>query len=121
MIEVWYTDKVSQGSGNGRKLGFPTINLNPSRFINELKNGVYACQVEYEKKVYLGALYFGPRFINKKKEYILEIYIIDFNKSIYGKSIKFSIGEFIREPIKTTDIKVLINQIEKDVRKIKSL
>lgn len=110
-----------RGTGGGRKLGFPTINLDPDRFIGELKEGVYSAEVEYKKKSYLGALYFGPRFINDEIKPILEIYIIDFEKTIYGETVEFKIGEYIREAKKFKTLESLKKQIKKDVEKIRSL
>lgn len=121
MVDIWYTEKVIKGTGNGKKLGFPTINLNAKRFVNELESGIYSCLVDYKNKVYLGALYFGPRYSNKNLEYILEIHIIDFKKNIYNKNVEFKIGEFIRKPVKTKSKEELRNLIENDVQKIKSL
>lgn len=121
MVDIWYTDRVAKGTGGGRKLGFPTVNLNPHRFFGELKDGVYAALVDYDKKIFRGALYFGPRFIGGIEEYILEIYILDFDKTIYGKTIEFKIGEFIREPVKVKNSGELIALIKSDIEKIKFL
>lgn len=121
MVDIWYTDKVARGTGGGKKLGFPTVNLNAQRFLDELKDGVYSCDIEYENKLYKGALYFGRRFITRNEEYILEIHIFDFDKIIYGKTVEFKVGQFIRAPIKTKNTQELIDQIKKDVEKIKAL
>lgn len=121
MVDIWYADKVARGKGVGRKLGFPTVNLSAQRFLGELKDGVYSCNVEYENKLYKGALYFGRRFITRVEDYILEIHILDFDKTIYGKTIEFKINQFIRAPIKTKNTNELIDQIKKDVEKIRTL
>ncbi|KKQ23349.1 MAG: Riboflavin kinase [Candidatus Roizmanbacteria bacterium GW2011_GWC2_37_13] len=121
MVDIWYTSKVFRGTGGGKKLGFPTINLDPSKFVGDLKEGVYSCLVDYKNSIYLGALYFGPRFISNETELILEIYMVDFDKEIYGKTVEFKVGEFIREAKKFSDTKSLIEQIKKDVEKIRSL
>lgn len=120
MANAWHTDIVVHGKGGGKKLGFPTINLNPTPFIDKLKEGVYSCKVKYKDKKYLGALYFGPRYIIKTERYILEIYILGFNKEIYGQEVRFKIGKFIREPINEKDPKKLIKRIEEDIGLIKA-
>ncbi len=121
MVDIWYTDKVVSGTGGGKKLGFPTINLNADRFIGELKEGIYSCLVEYNKKQFLGALYFGPRYISNGKKYILEIHIIDFDKTIYGKTVEFKIDKFIRAPVDVKNQAELVDLIKNDVKTIKSL
>ncbi|OQY68700.1 hypothetical protein B6D29_00380 [Microgenomates bacterium UTCPR1] len=121
MANAWHTDIVVHGKGGGKKLGFPTINLNPTPFIDKLKEGVYSCKVKYKDKKYLGALYFGPRTINRLERYILEVNIFDFSQSIYGEKVEFKIGQFIRDPITVKNEEELINQMNEDVRKIQSL
>ncbi len=121
MVDIWYTDKVVHGSGGGKKLGFPTINLDPSRFINDLKEGVYYSLIIYKHETYLGALYFGPRLINKETKPVLEIYILDFDKDIYGETVEYTIGQFIRGAMDFNSLEELKKQIAKDVEKIRSL
>lgn len=119
MIDIWYHDQVVRGSSVGKELGFPTINLNPDRFIGELKDGVYSAIVEFDDQQYLGALYFGPKYTSNEKKYILEIHILNFNQTIYGKTVEFKIGEYIRGAKKfetTTDLK---KQIKQDIEEIK--
>lgn len=119
--DFWYQDKVVHGSRGGKILGFPTINLDPKKFIGHLKEGVYYSLVIYKDKTYLGALYFGPRLINKETRPILEIHILDFDKDIYGETVEFTIGQYIREVKKFESLKSLKEQIKKDVEKIRSL
>ncbi|MBI5127567.1 riboflavin kinase [Candidatus Roizmanbacteria bacterium] len=121
MVDVWYTDKVVHGSGGGKRLGFPTINLDPSRFIADLKEGVYYSLVMYGNKTYLGALYFGPRLVNKETKPVLEIYILNFHKDIYGETVEYTVGQFIRGVMDFENMEELKKQIQKDVEKIKSL
>ena len=119
--DFWYRDKVVSGGGGGKTIGFPTVNLDPTPFIKRLKEGVYSSKVKYLDKIYLGALYFGPRLINKETKSILEIYILDFDKQIYGERLEFKIGRYIRKVKELKSLQSLKNQIKKDVEKIKTL
>ena len=88
LADEWYKAKVIKGSGRGRKLGFPTINLTLPRSW-EQKHGVYVCLVKikdnqsqtkvcyYKKSIhyYKGLLHYGPRLTFKETEPSLEIYI----------------------------------------------
>ncbi|MBI4973015.1 riboflavin kinase [Candidatus Roizmanbacteria bacterium] len=112
---MWYKAKVLFGSKSGRTIGFPTVNLDPDILIGTLKEGIYACQVEYESKMYKGALYLGPRLVKGEKNAILEIHIINFKKDIYGQEIEFNVGKFIREIIDFKSMQELKSQIEKDI------
>ena len=115
MTEVWYKVTVILGTGGGKILGFPTINLDPNILNDHYQQGVYQTWVKYNNKIYLGALYFGPRFINSETKPILEIHILDFNQDIYGLLIEFKLGKYIRGVKKFASIELLIKQIEQDI------
>jgi len=119
--DFWYQDRVVHGGSGGKTIGFPTINFDPKPFIKYLKEGVYFTQVKYLDKVYLGALYFGPRLINNETKPVLEIHILDFDKDIYGKTVEFKIGQYIRKVKEFKSFESLKKQIKKDVKKIRSL
>lgn len=106
--------KVKLGSGVGRKISFPTINLNVCNFAHP--PGVYACSLIINDKDYSGALYFGPKIHHKGN--VLEIYILNFSSKIYGKFIKFKVGKKIRSPKRFTDIQQLKKQIEIDIKSV---
>lgn len=96
---MWYSAKVIAGKQIGKTLGFPTINLNKPDLLTVKTEGVYACLVDIQGKIYKGILYYGPRLILKEKENILEIYLFDFDKDIYGQTISFQLKNYIR-PVK---------------------
>lgn len=95
----WMTAKVIPGKQMGRKLGFPTTNLDNPTLLSGQKEGVYACLAKINNDIYQGLLYFGPRLILGEKENILEIYLFEFDKNIYGQTISFQLKGFIR-PVK---------------------
>lgn len=121
---MWIHRKVQHGTKTGRKIGFPTLNLTvgnfacPDRSIgdNSFDNGVYACQVRINGQIYKGALYLGPGF--KKHKKVLEIFVIDFNKKIYGQFVSFKVGKQIRGAKKFDDLDSLKKQIKEDLEKI---
>ncbi len=111
---MWIRRKVQHGNKTGRKIGFPTINLNVGNI--EYSNGVYDCEVKIQNQVYKGALYFGPGF--KKHKKVLEIFVINFNKKVYGKLISFKIGKKIRGPKKFDNLNLLKKQITDDLKQV---
>ncbi|MEK7078875.1 MAG: riboflavin kinase [Patescibacteria group bacterium] len=117
---MWCKAKVLLGSKSGRSIGFPTVNLDPRIIIDTYKEGIYASQVKYGGKIYLGALYLGPRLVKGEKNTILEIHILDFKKEIYGEEIEFEVGKFIREIMDFKTMEELKSQIEKDIEIISS-
>jgi len=120
-MNVWYKTKVLKGAKVGRTIGFPTINLVPDTFINKLKEGVYAAQVKHKNKIYLGALYFGPRLVKNETHPVLEIYILNFTGEIYEEYIEFMIYDFIRGIKNFKTLTELKKQIEFDVENIKKI
>lgn len=118
---MWYKATVLSGQKNGRTIGFPTINLDPNIIVDAFKEGIYASQVRYGGKTYIGALYLGPRLVKGEKNTILEVHILDFNKEIYGKEIEFEIGKYIREIMNFETMEELKLQIAIDIENIKSL
>lgn len=118
MKKKWHKQTVLTGTKSGRAIGFPTINLSPEKFIGLIKEGVYSSEVRYLGKKYLGVLYFGPRLVKREKFPVLEIYILDFNREIYGEAIEFSFGKFIRGVMDFSSMEELKIQIKKDIDQV---
>lgn len=95
-ISKWFGAKVIPGNQYGRVLGYPTINIDNPGLLKGNKAGVYASYVKISGKQYKGVLYFGPRLILGEKENILEIFILDFDDDVYGKTVLFTLRQFLR-------------------------
>ena len=115
----WYSGKVLHGGKKGKALGYPTINLDPTIIPQNLRKGVYAALVKYDNNLYRGALFFGPRVILNETKNVLEIFIFDFDKEIYGQDVEFQIRDFIREVENFSSMEDLSAKLAKDVKKIR--
>lgn len=114
-----YTGKIIHGKKNGRKFGFPTVNILLDSDQQIADTGVFATQIYILNKSYQGMLYVGYRKTLDLSQLSIEINIFDFNEDIYGETIQFEILEKIR-PDQTFDtIDQLIKQIQLDEIKIK--
>ena len=102
------------GSGRGKKLGFPTANLYLLNRI-EIDEGVYAGWVKYGDRFYKGAINIGvcPTFGGKEKR--VEVYILDFQKDIYGEILEVFLLKKIRNETHFHSEKELKERIKKDV------
>ncbi len=60
---------------------------------------------------------FRPTVDGKKK--VIEVNIFDFDKEIYGKTIRVYVKKYLRPEIKFNDLDELVKQIDQD--KIESL
>jgi riboflavin kinase/FMN adenylyltransferase len=107
---------VIEGNKLGRTIGFPTANI----FIEDQdklipKNGVYAVHVYLEGERYKGMLNIGVRpTINNDKRRTIEVHIFDFNKDIYGKTLRLELNAFMREEAMFNGLDALIDQLKKD-------
>jgi len=106
---------VVRGLQNGRKLGFPTANIQVN---DEYKlvpqTGIYAVYVYCEGKKYTGMLSIGFNPTFEGKEQTIEVNILDFNKDIYGENLTLEFVDFIRNEKKFESIDALIEEIKND-------
>ena len=90
--------EVVHGDKMGKKLGFPTANIQISDKHKLIpSDGIYAVWVHIDNTQYEGMLYIGHRpSINSKRSLRIEVNIFDFDKEIYGKKISILLVEFLR-------------------------
>lgn len=106
---------IYKDRGLGRKIGFPTANINTYNYLLP-KKGVYAGIVEIYKRRFLSAINIGHRpTVNFSKNIIFEAHIIDFKKNIVGKNIKIYFLERLRDEKKFKNVDELKNTIKKDI------
>ncbi len=109
--------QIVQGQKIGKKIGFPTINLEPVQLDSSF--GVYACEVIVQGKEKLkGVLHYGVRKTTDKKN-TLEVHLFDFNQDLYGEQIDLIVGKKIREIKEFAGLKELKQQIEEDIKRAK--
>ena len=109
--------KVIEGKQLGRKIGFPTANVETfDRHKLVPGDGVYAVLVETGGKVYKGMLNIGIRpTVNYNADHkSIEVHIFNFDADIYDSEITLFFVEKIRDEQKFTDIDKLREQLIKD-------
>ncbi len=112
-----FTGKVVSGLQRGRKIGFPTANIELSNPVKQMpKNGVYAVFMEIDGVLCQGVMNIGirPTFDNKN-EVFREVHLFDFSQDIYGKKVTVFLAEIIRNEQKFNGIEALAAQIKNDV------
>jgi riboflavin kinase / FMN adenylyltransferase len=107
--------RVVKGDKIGRTIGYPTANI----FIEETyklipSDGIYAVTVQMAEDLYKGMAYIGQRPTINGMTRNIEVNIFDFNKEIYGQTIKMSFLEFLRPDVKFTGLETLKEQLKKD-------
>ena len=114
--------KIVKGNGIGRKINFPTANIEidePKKLLP--KSGVYAVEVILNRKIYLGMLNIGynPTIKNEKKS--IEVNIFEFSEDIYNNKISINFIRRIRNEKKFKNLNELKKQLIKDKKKVKSI
>jgi len=110
---------IKRGERRGRKIGFPTCNLDLKNYITP-KPGVYSSKVIVDKKIKKkGIVNIGYRPTFGKNRLMLEVHIFGLKKNLYDKRIKVMLIKFIRKEKKFKNIVQLKKQIKKDIREAK--
>ncbi|MCK8098577.1 riboflavin kinase [Bacillus sp. 2CMS4F] len=105
---------VVKGKQLGRKLGFPTANIETE--INGLPNGVYGVLTAINQQFYLGVMNIGVKpTIGPNLKKTIEIFLIHFDREIYGEHMECSILFKIRDERRFYSLESLKEQIKKDI------
>jgi len=110
---------VKRGEKRGRKIGFPTCNLDLENYIVP-KLGVYSAKIIVDKRIKKkGIVNIGYRPTFGKNKLLLEAHIFGLKKNLYDKRIKVMLIKFIRKEKRFKSVVELKNQIKRDIRKAK--
>lgn len=109
--------KVVRGKDIGKKIGFPTANMEVSRYKLLPNPGIYKVSVELSGKRYKGVMHYGatPTIDNSGKKQ-LEVHILDFSGDIYGEYITLDILSRIRDIVRFNGVDELKAAIARDIR-----
>jgi riboflavin kinase/FMN adenylyltransferase len=136
--DFFFEGVVVDGDKLGRKLGYPTANL---KITDEEKihlgDGIYAVHVEMENgklknkgetshspftthhSLLKGMMSIGFRPTVDGKKRVFEVNIFDFDKEIYGETLRVHVKKYLRPEEKFETVEDLVKQIDQD--KIESL
>ncbi len=113
----WSIDgKVQKGRQLGKKIGFPTANIDIKDYILA-KPGVYAVKVRKMKSTnYIkGIANLGYRPTFNEKKILLEVHLFNFSGNLYNKHLRVEFLKFIRAEKKFKNINQLKKQINFDL------
>ncbi len=113
----WSIDgKVQKGRQLGKKIGFPTANIDIKNYILA-KPGVYAVKARKMKNSNyikgIANLGYRPTFNGKK--ILLEVHLFNFSGNLYNKYLRIEFLKFIRAEKKFKNIDQLKKQINTDL------
>jgi riboflavin kinase/FMN adenylyltransferase len=112
--------RVIAGDGVGRKLGFPTANLDAPGLVLP-PNGVYLGLAKIGKKSQPVALNIGfrPTLAASGPRLRVEAHLLDFTGDLYGQELEIEIGEKLRDEQKFGSLEELKVQIARDIAEAK--
>ena len=134
----FFEGEVVHGNKLGRQLGYPTANLkvhDPEKIIPG--DGIYAVYASIKQEPlseeiltevnslpigdvqYKGMMSIGFRPTVDGKKRVIEVNVFDFNRDIYGKTMRVYVKKFLRAEVKFNTLEELVKQIDQD--KIASL
>ena len=113
---------VVHGFQNGRKLGFPTANLqlDASKLVPHL--GSYATWVTWKGQRYVGMTNIGRRpTLDNGEEISLETHLLDFKGNLYDETLTLEFVARLRDEKRFEGLKHLKAQLEQDAAKTREV
>ena len=111
------TGEVRDGMKRGRRIGFPTANLQPEDYLILPHNGVYITKTLYNGGFYdsLTSVGYNPTFEDTPTINV-ETHILDFNDDIYSKNIEVFFLKKLRNEKRFKSARELSDQIVYDIK-----
>jgi riboflavin kinase/FMN adenylyltransferase len=108
------------GDKRGRALGYPTANLATEAELLP-PNGIYAVRVVLGEERLPGVANLGIKPTFAGRQYSIEAHIFDFDRDIYGQSIRMEFIERIRDEKSFPDADALVEQIHLDAEQARAI
>lgn len=107
--------RVVRGDGRGRKIGFPTINLQTDYPLIP-KSGVYITEAEFDGKRHRAVTNIGynPTFADGR-DLSIETFILDYRGDLYDKEVRLHFRQRIRSEERFPSVEALKGRIDEDI------
>ena len=119
----FFSGKVVEGNKLGRTLGYPTANLEITEKLKLIPgDGIYAVDAVLTAEpgeIYGGMMSIGFRPTIGHSDRTIEVNIFDFDRMIYGETLKVIVKKYLRPEVKFNGLEALKEQLALD--KINSL
>lgn len=112
---------VVRGAGRGRGLGYPTANLHiPAAQIIPAA-GVYAALAHLSAEHFAAAVSIGTNPHFDGTETSVEAHLLDFDRDIYGQSLRVIFLERLRDQARFESLDALLGQMAHDVSRTRAI
>jgi len=109
---------IVHGAKQGRTIGFPTINIGIRRKLSPVL-GVFAVLVDINGAAHFGVCNVGKRPTVGGEKTLLEVFLFDFDREVYGEHATVVFKNRVREEKKFDSFDKLKIQISEDVKSAK--
>jgi riboflavin kinase/FMN adenylyltransferase len=117
----WFvTGQVIHGEKRGRALGYPTANIRLDPACG-LRHGIYAVRVGIGAERYDGVASFGQRPTFDDGAPLLEVFLFDFTRDLYGQMLDVTFIGWIRPELKFEGVDALVARMDQDGREARAL
>ena len=115
------TGKVIKGKGLGKKLNFPTANINIEESYKLIpKNGVYVVKSVFNDKTIFGMMNIGVNpTVETNNTQRIEVHFFNFASDLYEETLQIDILKRLRDEQKFDSVALLKEQLEVDKEKAK--
>jgi riboflavin kinase / FMN adenylyltransferase len=115
----WCTmGEVVRGDQRGRTIGYPTANISLEKGVEPFR-GIYAVRVRWDGHERMGAGYFGDRPTFDTMRTFLEVYLLDFDGDLYGKTLMVDFIDLIRPDKRFASVEELKAQMALDCEAVR--
>lgn len=115
------TAAVIDGDKRGRGIGFPTANLVPPPNKVIPADGIYAAIAHVRGGAHRAAVNVGVRPTFGGGARLIEPYLLDFDKDIYGEMVTVEFVARIRDELRFDSVDDLIERMQEDVAETKAI
>lgn len=112
--------RVVAGSGRGRALGVPTLNLRLEDVPMELPEGIYACFAIIHEKKMPGALHYGPRPVFEDEK-SCEVHLLDHTLNDPPPEVHIEVIERLRAIRDFPSADALKGQMQEDIDQARAI
>ncbi len=114
--------QVVKGDQLGRKLGFPTANVDGAGLALP-PNGVYAAHARTQGRTFRAVVNIGvrPTVADAAPSHRVEAHVLDWDGDLYGQELELTFVEKLREERRFESIEALRGQIARDVTAARTL
>jgi len=112
---------VITSAKRGRRLGFPTANIDirPQQALPG--DGIYATIADVDGRRFASATYVGARPTFGDMRRTVEAYLLNYEGDLYGRELKLEFVQKVRDEQRFASAEELKRQIDRDVREVRAI